>query len=280
MQVFSIDTGTFKLDGGAMFGVVPKVIWNGLYPSDENNLCTWAMRCLLIVKDDRKILIDCGIGNKQNEKFLKNYYLENPVSITDALALKGHSADSITDVVLTHLHFDHCGGAVRKTNDGDNYEVAFKNAKYWVSRAQWDWAINPNRRELASFLKENFIPIEESGQLNFIDETTDIYPFIRLKMYFGHTAGQIIPQIQMGNQTLVYMGDLIPSSVHLPLPYIMSYDTSPLISLKEKEAFLNEAVDNNFILFFEHDKSVECCSLIRTEKGVRMEKSFKLEEIT
>jgi len=279
MKLFSIETGTFKLDGGAMFGVVPKVIWNTLYPSDENNLCTWAMRCLLVEEGDRKILIDCGIGDKQDEKFTRNYHLENTVHIVDALANKGFDADSITDVVLTHLHFDHCGGAIRRNSDGANFLPAFKNACYWVSRQQWEWAVNPNKRESASFLKENFIPIQESGQMKLIESETDIYPFCTLKLFFGHTSGQIIPHIRFGDKTVVFMGDLIPSSAHIPLPYIMSYDTNPLISLKEKEAFLNEAAVRKYILFFEHDRKVECCSVYQAEKGVRAEKTFRPEEV-
>lgn len=279
MRLSAIETGTLKLDGGAMFGVVPKVIWNTMYPSDENNLCTWALRCLLVEEGDRKILIDCGIGNKQDEKFLRNYHLENTVHIVDALRVKGIDAESITDVVLTHLHFDHCGGAVSRSNGDSNYGLTFKNADYWISRRQWEWAVNPNRRESASYLKENFIPIQESEKMKLVEMDTDIFPFFRVKLFFGHTAGQMIPHIRYRDKTIVFMGDLIPSAAHIPLPYIMSFDTSPLISLKEKEAFLNEAAEKKYILFFEHDRKVECCSVYKAEKGVRIEKTYTSGEI-
>ena len=279
MKLIAINTGDFKLDGGAMFGVVPKVIWNKIYPADENNHCTWAMRCLLVIENNRKILIDCGIGDKQDERFFRNYYLENMVHASDAVANAGVMPDEITDVVLTHLHFDHCGGALKMKADRQGYEPTFKNAVYWSSRQQWEWAINPNRRESASFLKENFVPLYENGKLKLIESDSDICSFIRVKLHYGHTAGQLIPFIKAGDRTLIYLGDLIPSSAHIPLPYIMSYDTSPLISLKEKESILEEAANNNYILFFEHDHYVECCSVIKGEKGCRADRTFKLSEI-
>jgi glyoxylase-like metal-dependent hydrolase (beta-lactamase superfamily II) len=278
MELCSIDTGNLKLDGGAMFGVVPKVIWNKLYPADENNLCNWSMRCLLVVDGDRKILVDTGIGDKQSEKFFANYYLNGEDSLENSLALHGLIPDDITDVILTHLHFDHCGGAVRWNDDRSGYIPTFPNATYHTSRQQWEWATNPNNREKASFLKENILPIMENGKLNLIEDDLELYPGISLRLFHGHTDGQVIPFIRHKGTTVVYMADVLPSSAHIPLPYVMSYDTRPLITLQEKEAFLKEAVRNNYLLFFEHDLYRECCTLTETEKGIRMKDSYKLSE--
>jgi glyoxylase-like metal-dependent hydrolase (beta-lactamase superfamily II) len=278
MQLHVIETGNLKLDGGAMFGVVPKTIWNEVYPSDENNLCNWSMRCLLVVDGDKKILIDNGIGDKQDEKFLKHYYLNGDATLENSLAKLGYSADDITDMVLTHLHFDHCGGSIKKVAE-DKYVPAFKNAQYWISKPQWDWATQPNRREKASFLKENIFPIQESGQLNLVEKEGELLPGFNVKFYNGHTDGQMIPFIKYGDQTIVFMADLLPSAAHVPLPYVMAYDTRPLVTLKDKEDFFKEAVAGNYILFLEHDLYNECCTLIDTEKGTRVKQKSKLNEI-
>lgn len=274
MKLYSILTGNLKLDGGAMFGVVPKIIWNKLYPCDENNLCNWSMRCLLVEEDNRRILIDTGIGNKQSEKFFSNYYLNGADSLNASLAKVGFTTDDITDVILTHLHFDHCGGAVRWNKERTDYLPAFKNATYHTSRQQWEWATHPNNREKASFLKENILPIQEKGKLHLIESDATLFPGVSVRLYNGHTDGQVIPFIRYNNTTVVYMADLMPSSAHIPLPFVMSYDTRPLITLKEKEAFLKEAIQYNHLLFFEHDLYRECCTVAETEKGFRMKESY------
>lgn len=279
MNLYTINTGNLKLDGGAMFGVVPKVIWGKLYPADENNLCNWSMRCLLIESDDRKVLVDCGIGDKQSEKFLANYYLNGDDSLDKSLAAIGLTVDDITHVILTHLHFDHCGGAVRWNVDRTDYVPTFKKATYITSKAQWEWATNPNNREKASFLKENILPIMEKGKIDLIDSDCELFPGISIRIFDGHTDGQVIPFVRYNGKTIVYMGDLLPSSAHIPLPFVMSYDIRPLITLKEKEAFMKEAAQNGYILFFEHDLYRECCSVQETDKGVRMKDSFALADI-
>ncbi len=279
MQLHVIETGNLKLDGGAMFGVVPKSIWSQVYPSDENNLCNWAMRCLLVINGDKKILIDNGIGDKQDEKFLKHYYLNGDASLDKSLESLGLTSDDITDMVLTHLHFDHCGGSIKKIAEG-HYIPAFKNATYWISRPQWDWATQPNRREKASFLKENIFPIHESGQLKLVEQEGEILPGISVKFYNGHTDGQMIPFIKKEDKTIVFMADLLPSAAHVPLPYIMAYDTRPLVTLNDKEVFFKEAVAGNYILFLEHDLYNECCTLIETEKGTRVRETFRLTDIS
>jgi len=279
MKLHTIDTGFFKLDGGAMFGVVPKTIWQKLNPADENNLCTWAMRCLLIEDGERLILIDTGMGDKQDTKFFSHYYLSGDDTLEKSLNKNGFSCDDITDVFLTHLHFDHCGGAIIR--DGEKLVPAFKNATYWSNEQHWNWAVNPNEREKASFLKENIIPIQESGQLKFID-TIDGVAFsdqIKIRFAYGHTDAMMLPQIQYKEKTIVYMADLLPSTGHIPLPYIMAYDMFPLQTLKEKRSFLEEACQNNYILYFEHDPVNECCTLQRTERGIRADAIFRLEEL-
>lgn len=280
MKLFTINAGFFKLDGGAMFGVVPKSIWQKTNPADENNLCNWAMRCLLIVDGDRKILIDNGIGHKQDERFLKHYYLHGDDSLEKSLANHGFTKDEITDVFLTHLHFDHCGGSIEKLEDG-SLVPAFKNAVYWSNKAHWEWAVHPNDREKASFLKENILPIQESGKLKFID-TTDGIDFtdnIKIRFAFGHTDAMMLPQISYKGKTILYMADMLPSIGHIPMPYVMSYDMFPLKTLNEKKKFLTEALDNDYILYLEHDPVNECCTLQETEKGIRVKDTFKLTDI-
>jgi glyoxylase-like metal-dependent hydrolase (beta-lactamase superfamily II) len=279
MKLYSINTGYFKLDGGAMFGVVPKSMWNKLNPSDDNNMCNWAMRCLLIEDGNRLILIDNGMGNKQDAKFFGHYFLNGDDSLEKSLAAHGFSKDDITDAFLTHLHFDHCGGSIDK--EGDKYVPAFKNATYWSNENHWQWATVPNDREKASFLKENILPIKESGQLKFI-ETKDGVSFndnIKIRFMNGHTEAMMLPQISYKEKTIVYMADLLPSEAHIPIPYIMAYDTRPLDTLIEKKAFIKEAQQNDYIFFFEHDPIIECCSLQLTERGVRSKEKFKLSEI-
>lgn len=279
MKLHTINTGHFKLDGGAMFGVVPKSMWNKINPADSNNMCSWAMRCLLIEEGNKLILIDNGMGNKQDEKFFGYYYLHGNDSLDGSLKKLGFSKDDITDVVLTHLHFDHCGGSIEYNGDRTKLFPAFKNARYHVNPKHWDWAINPNPREKASFLKENILPIIESGQLTELFEHSKLVEGLSFIEVNGHTEAMMLPVIKHNNGTLVFMADLIPSAGHLPLPYVMAYDTRPLLTLQEKEKILNKAVDENWTLFFEHDPSIECISLERTEKGIRKKAEFNLSEV-
>ena len=277
MKLHVINTGLFKLDGGAMFGVVPKTLWERTNPADENNLCTWAMRCLLIEDGNRLILVDNGIGNKQSDKFFSHYYLHGEYSLENSLKDAGFSPDDVTDMFLTHLHFDHCGGGVKY--NGDKLELVFKNANYWSHSDHWNWAVNPNAREKASFLSENIQPMEESGHLKFYDKEGSSINQFEVETFDGHTDKQMIPKIKIGDKTVVFMADLLPSTGHIPLPYVMGYDTRPLLTLDEKARFLNEAADNEYILFLEHDSVNECCTLKHTEKGVRLDKTFSLAEI-
>ncbi|MFN5171323.1 MAG: MBL fold metallo-hydrolase [Cyclobacteriaceae bacterium] len=277
MNLHVINTGFFKLDGGAMFGVVPKVIWQKTNPADENNLCSWAMRCLLIEDGDRLILIDNGIGNKQDAKFLSHYYLHGDASLNTSLRQAGFSESDITDVFLTHLHFDHCGGSIRR--EGDRLIPAFPRATYWSNEAHWQWAIQPNDREKASFLKENIEPIQQSGQLAFIKPGgKQSLPF-DIFYASGHTESMMIPQITYRGKTVCFMADLLPSTGHIPLPYVMGYDTRPLLTLEEKKRFLDAAAQNQWVLFFEHDPINECCTVKSTEKGVRLDQAFALREV-
>jgi len=279
MKLYTIDTGFFKLDGGAMFGVVPKVLWSRTNPADENNLCPWAMRSLLIEDGNRLILIDNGIGDKQDDKFLKHYYLHGDVNLHSSLAKCGFSADDITDVFLTHLHFDHCGGSVQWSKDRSGFEMAFKNAKYWSNKEHWQCATEPNNREKASFLKENLIPIQEAGHLNFVEKEGDLFNNFNTLFVNGHTQAQMIPHITYKDKTIVFSADLLPSTGHIPLPYVMGYDTKPLVTLTEKEKFLNEAADKEYILFLQHDNYNECCTVQHTEKGVKLKETFNLKEV-
>lgn len=283
MQLYSIPTGNFKLDGGAMFGVVPKSIWNKLNPADEQNMCSWAMRCMLIEDGNRLILVDNGIGDKQDAKFMGHYYLHGNDTLESSLRKHGFHKDDITDVILTHLHFDHCGGSIVRKND--KLVPAFPNAIYWSNEAHWKWATEPNAREKASFLKDNILPIQESGQLKFIptpepekDRLAEsiFTEHISFRFVSGHTESMMLPQIKYNGRTIVFVADLLPSTAHIPLPYVMAYDTRPLLTLEEKKIFLEEAAAKEYILFFEHDVQNECCTLIQTEKGIRAGESFSL----
>ncbi|MBW8051564.1 MAG: MBL fold metallo-hydrolase [Cytophagales bacterium] len=312
MNLYVINTGFFKLDGGAMFGVVPKSLWQRANPPDDNNMCSWALRCLLIEDGDKLTLIDNGIGNKQSEKFFSYYYMHGEDSLEKSLNKAGFSPDDITDAFLTHLHFDHCGGSLKY--NGSKIELTFKNATYWSNKAHWHWASHPNAREKASFLKENILPIEESGHLKFVSPPSPPnsppkspqrgdFPTTLPKgkgdgkvpplggfrgavdlgeaVFFadGHTEKMMIPLIRYKNKTIAYMADLIPSAGHIPIPYVMGYDVRPLQTMKEKEIFLNKAVEEEYILFFEHDPVIECCTLQQTEKGVRVKETFYLKDI-
>lgn len=279
MKLYTIETGFFKLDGGAMFGVVPKSIWQKTNPADANNMCTWAMRSLLIEDGNRLILIDNGIGNKQDDKFFSHYYLHGDDNLDKSLAAKGFSRSDITDVFLTHLHFDHCGGAIER--EGEKLVPAFKNAVYWSNEQHWEWAIHPNAREKASFLKENILPIQESGQLKFIPTQNNVkfHQDINIRFAYGHTDAMMLPQLQYKDKTIVYMADLLPSTGHIPLPYVMAYDMFPLQTLKEKKDFLEEAAQNEYILFLEHDPVNECCTVQQTEKGIRLKDTLRLSDI-
>lgn len=279
MKLYIVDTGNFKLDGGAMFGVVPKTIWNKLNPADEFNLCPWAMRCLLIQEGDRLILVDTGIGEKQDPKFFSHYHLHGEDSLNSSLTRLGFSKADITDVILTHLHFDHCGGAI--VRNGEALVPAFPNATFWSNERHWKWATEPNEREKASFLKENILPIKESGKLKMIEVTENgLTPFtetISIRFAFGHTDAMMLPQINYKGRTIVYMADLLPAAAHIPLPYVMAYDMFPLITLREKKAFLEEAVENDYVLMFEHDPEISFCTLTRSERGIRMKEKFVLD---
>lgn len=281
MQLHVIHTGFFKLDGGALFGVVPKVLWQKTTPADENNLCPLAMRCLLIEDGDRLILIDNGLGEKQDEKFLKHYYLHGEYSLENSLYQAGFKAEDITDVFLTHLHFDHCGGGVRFADaDRTRFELVFPNARYWSNQDHWDWAVQPNARERASFLKENILPMQESGHLHFI-EPDQPSPFTQFDILFvdGHTDKQMLPVISYKGKKLVFIADLVPTVGHIPLAWVPAFDTRPLLTLDEKKTFFDQVFTDDYILFFEHDPEVECCTLKNTEKGARLSETFKLTDI-
>jgi glyoxylase-like metal-dependent hydrolase (beta-lactamase superfamily II) len=278
MTLHTIETGFFKLDGGAMFGVVPKSIWQKLNPPDANNLCSWAMRCLLIEDGNRLLLIDNGIGEKQDAKFLSYYYLHGDDSLIKSLGKAGYSPNDVTDMFLTHLHFDHCGGGVRR--DHDKLVLTFPNATYWTNPEHWQWATVPNAREKASFLKENILPMQESGQLRmaYDGQPSPISTFDILYVS-GHTEKMMLPLIPYKGRTICYMADLIPSVGHIPVPYVMGYDTRPLMTMEEKDKILKIAADEGYVLFFEHDPVHECCTVKHTDKGVRVDRTFKLSEL-
>jgi glyoxylase-like metal-dependent hydrolase (beta-lactamase superfamily II) len=279
MELFTVDTGFFKLDGGAMFGVVPKSIWSRTNPSDENNLCPWAMRCLLVSDGNRLVLIDNGIGDKQDARFFSHYYLHGDASLAKSLQQLGVHPTDITDVFLTHLHFDHCGGSVKYGSHGQ-YELTFPRATYWTNEDHWNWATVPNPREKASFLEENILPLQEHGVLKYLDlATKSLFPGFDFLTMDGHTDKQMLPKMQYKGHTLVFMADLLPSVGHIPLPYVMGYDTRPLLTLQEKQQFLEEAALNNYVLFLEHDSVNECCTVKMTEKGVRVDQTFRLDEL-
>jgi glyoxylase-like metal-dependent hydrolase (beta-lactamase superfamily II) len=266
------------LDGGAMFGVVPKSIWQKLNPADDNNMCNWAMRCLLIEDGNQLILIDNGIGNKQSANFFQYYYLNGDDSLNKSLNELGFDESDITDMFLSHLHFDHCGGGVKY--EEEKLELVFKNAKYWSNADHWKWATQPNAREKASFLKENILPMQESGHLNFV-EINKPSPFKQFDLFFvsGHTDKMMVPKIKYKDKVICFVADLIPSVGHIPLSYVMGYDTRPLLTMEEKEIFLKEAAANNYILLFEHDPVNECCTVKETERGIKLDRAFSLKEI-
>jgi glyoxylase-like metal-dependent hydrolase (beta-lactamase superfamily II) len=282
MAIHTLDTGLFKLDGGAMFGVVPKAIWQKTNPADANNMCTWAMRCLLIEDGNRLLLIDNGIGNKQDEKFRGHFYLHGDASLEGSLRQLGFSSADVTDVFLTHLHFDHCGGSVQREADG-TLRVAFPNATFWSNQAHWDWAVTPNVREKASFLKENILPIQESGQLRFINSVAEgleaLPQFSDLIFADGHTEKMMVPVLNYKGRKLAFMADLLPSTGHIPLPYVMGYDMRPLQTLAEKEDVLRRAADENWVLLLEHDSVNEACTVQHTEKGVRLKETLRLADL-
>ena len=279
MKIYPIQTGNFKLDGGAMFGVVPKSIWQKTNPADSNNMIDMGMRSLLIEDGNKLTLIDTGMGNKQSDKFFGYYYQFGDFSLDTSLASYGFHRDDITDVFLTHLHFDHCGGSIQWNKNQTGYEPAFKNAKFWSNQEHWNWATNPNPREKASFLEENILPIQESGQLNFISENSfQQVGFDVLKMD-GHTEKQMLPKVFYQGKTIIFMADLLPTIGHIPVPYVMGYDTRPLVTIKEKKAFLSEAADNEYFLFLEHDAYSEICTVQHTNKGVRLKETHKFKDI-
>ncbi len=284
MKLYPIEAGNFKLDGGAMFGVVPKSLWSQTNPTDSNNMIDIAARCLLIEDGDRLTLIDTGMGSKQSDKFFGYYFRWGDYTLDDSLKKYGFHRDDITDVFMTHLHFDHCGGSVQWNKDRTGYEPAFKNASFWSNERHWNWATNPNRREKASFLTENIIPLEESGQLKFVeDPDSDFSEFNELNLGIlfvdGHTEKQMIPHIKFQDKTLVFMADLVPTAGHIPVPFVMGYDTRPLLTLPEKEKFLLAAADHKYYLFLEHDAHNQIITVKRTEKGIRLDESFTFNEL-
>jgi len=285
MKLYPIETGNFKLDGGAMFGTIPKSIWQKTNPADSQNKIELSMRALLIEDDGRLILIDCGIGNKQSEKFFGYYDLWGDYDMETSLAQYGFSKEDITDVFLTHLHFDHCGGAVSWDAGRGGYELTFNNARYWSNSAHWEWATKPNPREKASFLPENFLPIKESGQLNFIGLPPDGNYLKDSPLGFdvifvdGHTDKQMLPVIRYKGKTIVYVADLVATAGHIPLVYVMGYDTRPLLTIREKSEFLEKAVQEEYWFFFEHDPYHELATVTRTEKGILLDSAYSFSEV-
>jgi glyoxylase-like metal-dependent hydrolase (beta-lactamase superfamily II) len=279
MKIDLFNIANFKVDGGAMFGVIPKALWSRVCRSDENNLIVLTLRSLIVETDGHIILVDTGWGDKQDEKFFRHTYLHNGEGLIGGLKNRGYQPEDITDVVLTHLHADHCGGGVVKRKTGTGYELTFPNAIYHVSRTQWEWAVKSNPREEDAFLEENILPLMQSGRLSLVDEEVELFRDFSVRLCFGHTPGLMIPVIQSKGKTLVYTGDLIPTVAHIPLIWNMSYDIESLKTIDEKEKLLNEALENNYILVFQHDESVECCTLEMTEKGIRANEKFRFPEI-
>jgi glyoxylase-like metal-dependent hydrolase (beta-lactamase superfamily II) len=279
MNLYSIPTGNFKLDGGAMFGVVPKSMWSKKYSADENNMCSWSMRCLLVETNGRLILIDNGLGDKQEDKFFSHYFLHGEDSLNKSLGKYGFTPDDITDVFLTHLHFDHCGGSVKWADSSRTKAIpAFKNAIYWCNPQHWEWAVNPNPREKASFLKENILPIKESGQLQMIEKEGEFLPGFEVLFMYGHTEAMMLPVINWNQNKFLFTADLFPCTHHIGMPWVMAYDARPLETMKEKAIVLQRAVKENWTLFFEHDVVTECCSLIQTDKGIIVDKRFSFSD--
>jgi glyoxylase-like metal-dependent hydrolase (beta-lactamase superfamily II) len=279
MKIDLFNIANFRIDGGAMFGVVPKVLWSRVYSSDENNLIVLSLRSLIIETDGQLILVDTGWGDKQDEKFFRHVHLHDGEGLTEGLNNRGYKPEDITDLFLTHLHADHCGGAVKRNMKGTGYELTFPNASYHVSRTQWDWAAKNNPREADSFLEENILPIQQSGRLNLIDEECELFPGFSIRICYGHTPGLMIPVIKYKGKTLVYTGDLIPTVAHIPIIWNMSYDIESLKSIEEKDRILKEAYKGNYILVFQHDEHVECCTLAMTPKGIRAKDKFRFSEI-
>jgi glyoxylase-like metal-dependent hydrolase (beta-lactamase superfamily II) len=279
MRLFTVNAGHFKLDGGAMHGVVPKSMWNKVNPADESNMCSWAMRCLLVEHGNYKILIDNGMGTKQDDKFFGYYHPHGDDTLEKSLAAHGFTSDDITDMFLTHLHFDHCGGSIKR--EGDKLVPAFAKAQYWTNEKHWLSAMNPNERERASFLKENIEPMQQSGQLRLIDvaDTEEWLPDFRIRYVNGHTDSMMLPQIKYNDTTILFCADLVPSAAHISMPWVMAYDMRPLDTLKEKAQILTQAAEENWVLFFEHDPKIECCTLQKTDKGIRMKEAFPLSEL-
>jgi glyoxylase-like metal-dependent hydrolase (beta-lactamase superfamily II) len=277
MKISKIETGNFMLDGGAMFGVVPKSLWQKAYPANENNMCNLALRSLYIEDGDRKILCDVGLGKKQDEKFFGYYYLNGDDSLEKSIDLLGIHKEEITDVILSHLHFDHCGGAV-EYDDDRNFNLTFPNAIYWCSKQQWEWAMKPNLREKPSYLKENIIPLADSGKLKLFDSDLQVTSSIGIKLYNGHTQGLAVTYVAVNGRTIVYVADMIPTAAHIPSSWVCGFDTQPLVSFEERQRFLSEASEKNYILFFEHDRYTECCTVHNTEKGIRLKESFSLKD--
>lgn len=278
MELYPVHIANFKVDGGVMFGVVPKAIWNKKYPADENNLINLALRSLLIRTEDRNILIDTGWGDKQDEKFFSHVHLNGGDGLEGGLKKAGVSKDDITDIVLTHLHADHCGGTIKLTEDEKEYEPVFPNATVWVGRDQWNWAVKPNVREKDAFLEENILPIQQTGKLRLVTGNQEIIPGVEVRLVNGHTVGQMVPFIRYGDKKIVYTADLIPTIAHIPLLFNMAYDLFQLDTIKEKSDHLKEVYENGYILFFEHDVYYECCDLKKTERGIRANNTFKLED--
>jgi len=277
MKIYPVHITNFKIDGGAMFGVVPKTMWQRVMPADENNLCNWAIRSMLIDTGTRVILVDNGYGDKQDEKFFRYVYLNGGDGLIGGLAKAGYKPEDVTDMVLTHLHSDHCGGGVKRGSGGTGYELVFPNAEYIVSRRQWEWAINPNIREADAYLEENLLPMRDSGRLRLIDGPMQLCEGVELRIVSGHTPGQIIPVVDFNGRKVVFTADLIPSSAHIPLLWNMSYEIDPLLTIAEKTALLEEAVDNDYVLMFQHDLETECCTVERTPKGIRAGKKLRAQ---